>query len=319
MLITDDKNVRGHMSLLVANFIFGLNAPIAKMVLSDPDVSPYALNLFRMAGAAILFWIASLFVKWERVAPKDLLLLFLASFFSIQLNQTPFLIGLSMTSPIDASIVATMVPILTMLLAAIFLREPITWLKVLGVAIGAAGAIILILNNTTIARGEGSMAGNLLCLLGSTSYAIYLSMFKGLISRYSPVTLMKWMFLYAGICAVPFCYQDVMQIDYAALSGKVYGGILYVVCGSTFLAYLLIPIGQKFLRPTVVGMYNYEQPFVSSLAAVAMGLDVFGFTKGFAAVLVFLGVYIVIKSKSRAQLDAEQAQKQKQNEEHLQA
>ncbi len=308
MLITDDKNVRGHMALLGANLIFGLNAPIAKMVLSDPEVSPYALNLFRMAGAAILFWIASLFVKWERVSPKDLLLLFLASFFSIQLNQTSFLIGLSMTSPIDASIVATMVPILTMVFAAMFLKEPITWLKVLGVAVGAAGAVILILNNTTITRGESSMAGNLLCLLGSTSYAIYLSMFKGLISRYSPVTLMKWMFLYAGICAVPFCYQDVAQIDFSVLSGKVYGGIIYVVVGSTFLAYLLIPIGQKFLRPTVVGMYNYLQPFVSSLAAVALGLDVFGFTKGFAAILVFLGVYIVIKSKSRAQVEAEQSQ-----------
>lgn len=307
MLITDDKNLRGHAALLTANLIFGLNAPVAKTVLSLEAVSPYALNLFRMAGAAILFWIASLFVKWERVSPKDMLLLFFASLFSIQLNQTSFLIGLSMTSPIDASIVATMVPILTMIFAAIFLREPITWLKVLGVAVGAAGAVMLILSNTSITRGQGSMAGNLICLLGAASFAIYLSVFKRLISRYSSITLMRWMFLYAAVCAVPFCYRDVARIDYASLSWDIYARIVYVVAGATFLAYMLIPVGQKFLRPTVVGMYNYVQPFVASLAAVAMGLDVFGFTKGFAAALVFLGVYIVIKSKSRAQIEAERA------------
>ncbi len=307
MLIPDDKNVRGHLSLLAANLIFGLNGPIAKTVLAEPTMTPFALNMMRMAGAALLFWGVSLFGKWERVSPRDLLLLFFASLFSIQLNQTSFLIGLSMTSPIDASIVATLVPILTMVFAAMFLREPITVIKVLGVVVGATGALLLILNNGAVGRGDSHMGGNLICLIGATSYAIYLSVFRGLISRYSSITLMKWMFLFAAICATPLCWDDFTRVDFSGFDWDVYARIGYVVVGATFLAYMLIPIAQKHLRPTVVGMYNYLQPFVASLAAVALGQDAFGWAKGFAAGLVFLGVYIVIKSKSRAQLDAEQA------------
>ena len=294
-----DHSMKGHLALLLANTMFGFNVPIAKGVLASGMVSPYALNLFRMGGAALLFWIASLFAPREKVSRKDLVLLFFASLFSIQLNQTSFLIGLSMTSPIDASIAASTVPILTMLIAAVYLKEPITWKKAIGVAVGASGALLLILSNGTVdtAGRSGSIAGDMICLMGALSFAIYLAVFKRLIARYSSVTLMKWMFLYAAICAIPLCGGDAAAID-------------YVVCCATFFSYLLIPVGQKYLRPTVVGMYTYLQPFIASVVAVLAGLDRFGFTKGIAAVMVCLGVYIVNQSKSRAQLDAERAARQ---------
>ena len=287
-----DHSMKGHLALLLANTMFGFNVPIAKGVLASGMVSPYALNLFRMGGAALLFWIASLF--------------------SIQLNQTSFLIGLSMTSPIDASIAASTVPILTMLIAAVYLKEPITWKKAIGVAVGASGALLLILSNGTVdtAGRSGSIAGDMICLMGALSFAIYLAVFKRLIARYSSVTLMKWMFLYAAICAIPLCGGDAAAIDYAHLSPALWGGVLYVVCCATFFSYLLIPVGQKYLRPTVVGMYTYLQPFIASVVAVLAGLDRFGFAKGIAAVMVCLGVYIVNQSKSRAQLDAERAARQ---------
>ena len=157
-----DHSMKGHLALLLANTMFGFNVPIAKGVLASGMVSPYALNLFRMGGAALLFWIASLFAPREKVSRKDLVLLFFASLFSIQLNQTSFLIGLSMTSPIDASIAASTVPILTMLIAAVYLKEPITWKKAIGVAVGASGALLLILSNGTVdtAGRSGSIAGS---------------------------------------------------------------------------------------------------------------------------------------------------------------
>lgn len=306
----DDRNYRGHVAMFGANLIFGLNTPISKTVLVHGAVSPYALTFFRMAGAAALFWAASLFTKREYVKPKDVLLLFFASLFGIQLNQVSFLIGLSMTSPIDASVIVTLTPILTMVLAALFLKEPITWKKAIGVLIGASGALMLILTGTHINGTGGSMAGNMLCILSTLAFATYLTVFRNLIRRYSPVTLMKWMFLFAAVCCSPLCYKDITTIDYASLSWDMYLRIAYVVAAATFFSYMLIPIGQKFLRPTVVSMYNYVQPIVSSLIAVALGLDIFGWTKAAAALLVFTGVYIVTTSKSRAQMEAEAAKKQ---------
>ena len=144
-----DGKLKGHAALWVANIIWGLNAPIGKSVLwaeTHPQgVSPFALSVYRMLGACRLFWTASLFLPREKVAPRDIVLLLFASVFGIQLNQMLFLWGLSLTSPIDTSIIATIVPVLTMVLATLFLREPITWLKAGGVLLGCGGALLLIL------------------------------------------------------------------------------------------------------------------------------------------------------------------------------
>ena len=302
-----DKSLRGHTSLLVAYVIFGLNTPIAKAVfLSESGVSAIALSFYRMAGGAVLFWIASLFTKKERVAGRDILLLFFASMFGILINQTSFIMGLSLTSPIDASVIATIGPILTMLLAALFLKEPITWKKALGVFVGAVGAILLILrSDLTSIRGGASVEGNLLCILSSLSFAFYLTLFKPVISRYNSVTVMKWMFLFAAVSSVPISWGHVAAVDYSQLSVDMWLRISFVVVMATFVAYLFIPTGQRLLRPTVVSMYNYLQPLVSSLVAVTLGMGIFGWEKGGAAILIFLGVYIVIQSKSRAQLESE--------------
>ena len=300
-----DRNIKGHLSLFIAYVIFGLNTPISKAIFIDGEVSAFALTFFRFSGATVLFWSFSLFSKKEKVPARDIRLLFLASLFGILLNQMSFVVGLSLTSPIDASVITTVVPILTMILAAFFLKEPITWVKTIGVFIGAAGALLLILNSNTAGGSSTNMVGNLLCVLGSLSFAIYLTAFKKLISRYSPVTLMKWMFLFATICSLPLCWKDVTTINYLSLPRNIYLDILFVLVFATFVSYLLIPIGQKTLRPTVVGMYNYLQPLISSLVAVVMGMDTFGWLKGVAALLIFSGVYIVTHSKSRAQLEAE--------------
>lgn len=304
------------MSLLVAYIIFGVNTPIAKEVLMHGDVSAFALTFYRLAGAAVLFWLASLFTQKEPVRRRDLFLLFLASMFGILINQMAFIVGLSRTSPIDASVITTISPIMTMLLAAFFLKEPITWKKALGVFIGAVGALLLILNGNTTERGGSSVVGNLLCLLSGFAFVLYLTAFKTLILRYKPVTLMKWMFLFASLCCLPLCWGDVSRIDYAEMPVDMYLKIIYVVAVATFVSYLLIPVGQKLLRPTIVSMYNYLQPLVSSLLAVILGMDTFGWIKGSAALLIFLGVYIVTKSKSYAQLLAE---KKLANESSLQA
>ncbi len=304
------NELKGHLAMLGANIMWGLMAPVSKFVLQSGPINALALTTFRMVGAMILFWTASLFMKKEPVPGRDLLKLFFAALLSIVFNQGSYIFGVSLTSPIDASIVTTTSPILVMIIAALYLKEPITGKKVTGIFVGAAGALLLILSSQQLASAASAhpnasnVWGDLLCLLAQLSFSLYFVLFKGLIGRYSPVTLMKWMFTYASICTVPFAFTEVTAIDYAALPASLYVGIAQVVAGGTFIAYLLMPVGQHNLRPTVASMYNYVQPIVASGVAVAWGMDSFGWMKTIAVVLVFSGVYIVTQSKARAEVVA---------------
>lgn len=304
---TSDFSWKGHVALLAANIIWGLNAPIGKEALGV--VSATAVTAYRMLGACFAFWVLSLFLPREHVTPRDKFLLLFAALFGIVFNQGMFIYGLSLTSPVDASIITSMPPIITMILSALFLREPITWKKVIGTVLGVSGALILIFGNSSSHGGaaSGNAMGDLLCLLAQVSFCIYLTLFKNLISRYSPVTVSKWLFLYASICFLPFSYEEVLAVDYLALPFSIYWRIGFVVFGATFLSYLFMTTGQHLLRPTIISMYNYAQPVVATIVSVALGLSAFSLSIGVAVLLIFSGVYFVTQSKSRAQLDAEQA------------
>lgn len=293
-----NTNIQGHLFALTANIMWGLMAPIGKSALQE--FSPLSVTTFRMVGAAAAFWILSIFCKQEHVNHRDMLTIFFASLFALVLNQGVFIFGLSLTSPIDASIVTTTLPIITMIVAAIYLKEPVTNKKVLGIFVGAIGALTLILGSNSSGAGGSSIWGDLLCLLAQLSFSIYLTVFKGLSQRYSAVTINKWMFIYASMCYIPFSYHDVAAIEWTTISASAIWQVSYVVLGGSFIAYICIMTAQKLLRPTVVSMYNYMQPIVSSIAAVLMGMGVFGWQKGLSIGLVFLGVYIVTQSKSRA-------------------
>lgn len=293
----------GHIALFAANVIFGLNTPITRTIVPE-TVDPFVVTFLRMMGAAMLFWLVSPLLKKEKVPPKDILLFFFASLFAIVINQTAFIYGLSKTSPIDASLVVTLLPIITMLLSAVIVKEPITWLKAIGVLTGASGALILILGASN-GQTSGTLTGNLIVLISVSSFALYLTLFKDLITRYSPLTAMKWMFLFAAVLTFPMSYKPLMITDFVNLDASVYLRIGYIVVLSTFFTYMLIPIGQKTLRPTTISMYNYLQPIMASLLAVLIGLDKFGGDKILSALLVFAGVYIVTQSKSKSDMEAD--------------
>ena len=276
-------------------------SPLGKAAM-DAGISGLALANMRMIGGAVCFWLTSFFVRNEEVPPRDLLMLFFASLLGIVCNQGCFTFGLSLTSPVDASIVTTTMPIITMILAALFLKEPVTPLKVGGILMGSAGALALIMSNTTSEEGGGSIIGGLLCMASQVSFACYLTIFKKLISKYSVFTLMKWMFSYASVCFIPFSYRDFANMDYAAYPLEVWLQVGYVVLFGTYLAYILMIVGQKTLRPTVVSMYNYVQPVVGSSVAVFMGMATFGWVKAVAAAFIFSGVYMVTQSKSRTDM-----------------
>jgi drug/metabolite transporter (DMT)-like permease len=304
-----DKRISGHVYALTANILWGLMAPIGKSALQE--FTAVSVTTFRMTGAAIAFWILSAFLPKEQIPPKDMLKIFFASMFALTFNQGMYIFGLSMTSPIDASIVTTTLPIITMIVAAIYLKEPITNKKVLGIFVGAMGALILICSGTATA-GTGSLYGDLLCMVAQLSFSIYLTAFKGLTQKYSVITLNKWMFIYASMCYIPLSYNDIAAIEWSTVSTSTILQVLYIALCGSFLAYIFIMTAQKLLRPTVVSMYNYMQPIVASIAAVLMGVGTFGWQKGIAIALVFTGVYIVTQSKSREQLEKESRVKSKE-------
>ena len=298
------KLVKAHLALFAAGSMWGLMSPVGKAAM-DAGVTSLSLAFMRMAGAAVCFWIASLFAPKEKVSRGDFLQLFFASLLCIVFNQGLFIVGLSYTSPIDSTIITTSSPILTMLLAALILKEPITSMKVSGVIIGAVGALVLVLSNHDASIEAGSIRGDVICFIAQISYALYLTIFKGLIMRYNVFTLMKWMFTYATICFSLFSFPDMSAMVHRSFPISVWLQVGYVVVFGTFIAYIFVLVGQKSLRPTVISMYNYMQPVVGTIVSVLVGLATFGWIKAFASALIFMGVYIVTKSKSREQLQKE--------------
>lgn len=299
-----DLNFKGHLAMLGANVCWGLMSPVAKLVFASGVIAPIIMVDFRISGAAILFWITSLFTTREHVTAVDKLRLFGAGMIGILLNQGCFIIGVSYTSPGEASLVTTTMPMWVMLLAWLILHEPITLKKAGGIALGAAGALILVLGGKgAITGGDNPALGDFIVLMAQLSYALYLTLYRNFIKKYSLVTLMKWMFLSATIVGLPSTISFIKITDWSAISIPEWIGVCYVVIFATYLAYIFIMIGQKNLRPTIVGMYNYVQPIVATLVGIFLGLDHFNIPKAIAVVLIFTGVYLVTISKAAPRTD----------------
>lgn len=286
---------------------WGMMAPLGKDAMTH-GLTGIDMVTFRVCGAALLFWITSLFTKKEHVPKKDIAMFALAGLFGLVFNQCCYTIGLSITSPINASIVTTSMPIFAMILAALILKEPITGKKATGVMLGFSGALILVLTSASATSAKvGDIRGDLLCLFAQFSFALYLSLFRPLIQRYSLFTVNKWMFTFAVAVIAPFTASHAAAIDFAAVPASTWWETIFVVVMGTYASYILTMIGQKTLRPTVVSIYNYVQPIVSVIISVVIGVGTLQPAHLAAIALVFSGVWLVTKSKSKADVEREKA------------
>ncbi len=303
----DNRNIIiGHVACFVAYAIFGINIIVCKDLTSSRLISPLALFTLRSIGAGLLFGIIALFMPRERVAFKDHLQILAASILGFFLTQMTFLIAIPHITPLDCSIISALSPIFTMFIAAIVLREPLSWQKGGGVALSFAGVIFLILNSA----GNGGVTqttttGLLLMIFNCICFSLYLGIFKPVIARYSVVTFMKWIFLYSTIMALPFSFNELITIDYTTLPSAIVAELIFLIICSTFITYFLIPVGQKRIRPTLVSMYSYVQPIIATAISIAIGMDTLGWQKIVAALTVFAGVIIV--NNSRAKVDGAKA------------
>lgn len=296
-----NKPLQAHLSLLAAELFWGLMAPIGKDAMQH-GIDNISLVSLRVAGAAVLFWVTSLFVR-ERIPWRHVLYLAGAALLGVVFNQCLFTMGLSFTSPINSSIVTTSMPIFAMILSFLILKEPITWMKAGGVAIGCAGALFLILSSAQSGGKAGNIWGDLMCVGAQFSFALYLALYNPLIKKYNVVTINKWMFTWSTLFILPFTTPHLANLPVAAIASKTWLEAGFVVVFGTFLSYLLAVVGQRVLRPTVVSVYNYVQPIVSVAVSVATGLGIFTVRHAIAILLVFTGVWMVIKSKSKRDME----------------
>ena len=291
--------LKGHLSIAGAYLIFGLNVVLCKDIANAQAVAPIVLFTLRALGASALFWLGSLFLPKEKVDRKDLPKIALASFLGLFGPQVTFLVGITMATSIDTAILGTLGPVFTMVFAFFFLGEPITGKKAGGVAVSLAGVLFLIFNSV---HGGGASAttplGFVMLLLNSISFSLYLGIFRPLIAKYSVVTFMKWSFLFSLVLALPFAGKGLVTTDYAAVPPVVLWEIGYLIVFATVIAYFLIPYGQKFIRPTLVSMYNYLSPMVTTVVSIWTGLDTLTWQKVLAAVVIVSGVVLVSRSRA---------------------
>lgn len=291
----------GHLSIAGAYTIFGLNIVFCKDIANSEAVPPIVLFTMRALGASALFWLLSIFIQKEKVERGDFLKIAAASFVGLFVPQLTFLKAITMATTIDTAIMGTLGPIFTMFFAFLFLGEPITGKKAGGVVLSFVGVIFLIFNSVH----EGGVSstspwGIALLLLNSLSFSLYLGVFRPLISKYSVVTFSKWTFLFSLLLSLPFSAKGLMTTDFAAIPSLVKWEIGYLVFFATFVAYFLIPFGQKHLRPTLVSMYTYLQPIIAAIVSIWAGMDVLTWQKLLATVLIVGGVILVSRSRAAA-------------------
>ena len=295
----DTNKWSGHAAIISANVIFGLGVPVTKDLLTD-WVSPMGYMASRCVGAALIFWVISLFTRREHVERKDLIVIMLSGLLGFVISQTLTAWALKFTTPVYFSLVAALTPVAVMLLAAVFLKENITFLKSVGVALAIAGGVLMLYKNWA-GGGSGSddLLGIGLAVLSVLTWAIYLIVTRKVSAKYSPVTQMKWTFLISSVVVLPVALAEPQQPLFSSAANWVgIAEMLFIVVFATVLGYFLIPYAMKWLRATTVSIYTNLQPVVASLVAIAIGQDILTWDKPVAGVLVLLGAYFVtLKAK----------------------
>ena len=286
------KIILAHLAVIAANVIYGLNYVIAKGIMPD-YLQPRVIILFRVLGAMLIFQAISLFFPKETVKKKDLWRMALCAVFGIAINQIMFFEGLNLTTPINASIIMVGVPILVLVFSHFMIGDRLSTNKITGIFLGALGASWLILRGGNFSFTSDTFVGNLLIVINASSYGFFLVLVKPLMAKYSPLTIMKWLFTFGFFFILPFSVQLTVESEYALIPFKIWLSVGYVILFTTVFAYFLNNYSLKNISPTMNSSYIYLQPFLATLVALALGKDKLTWTEVVAALFIFSGVYFV--------------------------
>jgi drug/metabolite transporter (DMT)-like permease len=286
----------------IVSIIYGVTFTIAKDVMPK-YVDAYGFILMRVGGSTILFWLVWLFtrmpekVRNERIDRADFPRIIWAAFFGVALNMLSFFKGLSLTSPISASVIMVSTPMIVLVLSAIIIKERMRKRMVFGIVLGLIGTAFLILYGKSVGNATNASLGNFLVFVNATSYGLYLVMVKKLMDKYNAFTFVKWIYLIGFIMVLPFGWSEFEAVNWALMPTDVYWKIGFVVVFSTFLTYLLNLLSMRELKPTTVAVFVYLQPVFATVFAISLGKDELTLVKIVSAILIFTGVYLVTQKK----------------------
>ena len=293
-----DKRTLGFLAALGATIIYGLNHTIAKNVMPT-YITPFGFILLRVLGAAILFWLVSFLIKPEKIQKKDWPRLIACSFLGMVINMLAFFKGLELSTPVNSSVIITISPIIVFIFSAILLKEKIQFLKTIGIILGFMGAVILVLyTSKTGINAPNIPLGNVLFIVNSFAYGLYLVLVKPLIEKYNIITLLKWLFLLAIFLNLPVTFNEFVYVKWADLPIKdAVLPMLFVVVGTTFCTYLFNAYALRTLSPSTVSSFIYLQPIVGIVYAVSTKSDTLSLVSVTGMILIFIGIYLVTKKK----------------------
>ncbi len=286
----------------IVSIIYGVTFTIAKDVMPK-YVDAYGFILMRVGGSTILFWLVWLFtrmpdkVRNERIDRTDFPRIIWAAFFGVALNMLSFFKGLSLTSPISASVIMVSTPMIVLMLSAIIIKERMRKRMVFGIVLGLIGTAFLILYGKSVGNATNASLGNFLVFVNATSYGLYLVMVKKLMDKYNAFTFVKWIYLIGFVMVLPFGWSEFEAVNWALMPTDMYWKIGFVVVFSTFLTYLLNLLSMRELKPTTVAVFVYLQPVFATVFAISLGKDELTLVKIVSAVLIFTGVYLVTQKK----------------------
>ena len=290
-----NKRVLAFILAFTASIIYGISFTIAKEVM-PLYVKPFGFILLRVSGATLLFWLISFSIPKEKIARKDFFVIFLSAVFGVALNMLTFFKGLSLTTPINGSVIMTTTPIIVLIFSFIILYEKITTRKITGILIGMLGTIILITYGPkAVLNAPNIKLGNFLVFINAASYGMYLIVSKQLLKKYHPFHLVKWIYLFGLIMVLPFGFHQVSIIDWQGIPMEGLYKIGFIVVFTTFLTYLFNIMALRHVKASTLSVFLYLQPLVASIYAIAVGSDQLDTIKLIAATLIFLGVYLASK------------------------
>ena len=294
-----NDNIKAHLALITVAFIYGMNYTIAKDVMVKEYMTPFGFIMLRTLAGVVLFSFVHLLFVREKMENKDIAYAALCSVFGVALNMLAFFEGLKYTSPIHGSLFMVLCPILILLISALIIKEKITPKKVIGVLLGLAGAIILIVHSGTSNDKVASFYGDALIMVNAASYALYLVLVRKLIKKYHIITVIKWVFLFGAIIVIPFGAKELALTNWNSFPPKIWIAIGYVLLFTTFLAYLLNGFALTKVMPSTVGFYIYFQPLIAAAFAILWGQDHLDIFKITSAILLFYGVYLINKTSAK--------------------
>ncbi|WP_301902417.1 DMT family transporter [Alistipes ihumii] len=287
--------VKAHLGLILSYVIWAVNYPLYKVVMPH-YISPYAMTMLAVGVAALLAFGSMLFVPIEPVRRQDILKLVAAAALMGIAKKLFLMVGIQHTSPIDASIIATLGPILVLVISVMFLVDRFTPMKVLGMALGLAGALVVILSGSGMQAPSDKLGGDAVVLLAIVASSFSMVWLKELIMRYKPVTLLRWIYPVAAVMMLPIGLGPLLRTDFSAMPAHVAWIVAYVAVVPTFGPNYLLIYSLHYVKPTISSIYFYLEPVIATAISVAMHMDTLSWDRALASLAVFAGVLLVVLS-----------------------